>query len=84
MPILRKYNIQEINLLIEDVLKRFRHHNIVSDPQNLGVQEVNEISYIIRIICKTKSFEHFEITRLLKTFLIKKLNEHGISGFEIV
>ena len=84
LPILRKYNIQEINLLIEDVLKRFRHHNIVSDPQNLGVQEVNEISYIIRIICKTKSFEHFEITRLLKTFLIKKLNEHGISGFEIV
>ena len=83
LPILRKYNILEINLLLEDVLNNFKHHNIISGPQNLGVQEVNEVSYFIRIVCQTKSFEHFEVTRLLKTYLIKKLNEHGISGFEV-
>ena len=83
LPILRKYSILEINLLLEDVLNNFKHRNIISGPQNLGVQEVNEVSYFIRIVCQTKSFEHFEVARLLKTHLIKKLNEYGISGFEL-
>ncbi len=83
LPILRKYNIKEINILLEPVLKKFWHHNIISEPKNIGVQEVNEISYYIRIVCETKSFEHFEVTRLLKGCLVKELNEHGVEGFDI-
>ena len=83
LPILRKYNIEEINLMLEPVLKNFRHHNIISEPKNIGVQELNDVSYYIRIICETKSFEHFEVNRILKECLVKELNIYGIEGFDV-
>lgn len=83
LPILRKYNIEEINILLESVLLKFKHHNIVSEPKILGVEDVNDISYKIRITCETISFGHFEVTRLLKEDIIKKLNESGIVGFDV-
>ena len=83
LPILRKYHVEEINLLLKMVILKFRHHNIISEPKILGVQEVNDISYSIRITCETKSFEHFEITRLLKEEIVKVLNDNNIEGFDV-
>lgn len=82
LPILHKYSVEEIKILIESVINKISHHNIISDPVILGVQEINELYYVIRIVCETKSFEHFEITRIIKTELIKKLNDSGIEYFK--
>ena len=83
LPILRKYDIKEIHILLEEVILKFNHHNIISEPKISGVQEVNDISYCIRITCETTSFGHFEVTRLLKEEIVKKFNDNKIVGFEV-
>ena len=82
LPILHKYSVDDVIFLIKSVIKDFKHHNIISGPKILGVQEVNELSYAVRIVCETKSFEHFEVTRLLKTELVRALKENNIEYFE--
>ena len=76
--------MDEVVTIIENVIKKFSHHNLITEPKILGVQEINEIFYCIRIVCETKSFEHFEITRLLKTEIVKKLNTEGIEYLNLV
>lgn len=78
LPILHKYLVDEIIELVEGAIKDFNHHNIISRPKVLGVQVIDETFYSIRIVCPTKSFQHFEVTRVLKTKIVKMLNEEGI------
>ena len=78
LPILHKYHAESVILILEEVLKNFRHHNIISGPRILGVQEIGEFTYSIRIVCETISYQYFEVSRLLKKELVVKLNENGI------
>lgn len=76
-PILHKHLFSDIEKIIKIVLKEIKHHNIISEPGVLGIQEMDEISYKIRITCKTKPFQHFEVKRLINTEILKKLEEFG-------
>ncbi len=82
LPILHKYSVDDVIFLIESVIKKIKHHNIISVPRILGVQEINELFYSVRIVCETKSFKHFEINRILKTEIVRTMNKNGIEYFE--
>ena len=59
LPVLHKYSYSSIIKIIETVIKKIKHHNIISVPRILGIQRIEEISYTIRIVCETKPFEYF-------------------------
>lgn len=82
LPILHKYPVLDVIEIIKTVIKNIKHHNIISEPQILGVNDINEYVYLIRITCQTHPFEHFEVTRLIKTEIIKSLNENDIEYFD--
>lgn len=76
-PILHKNVFEDVSKIIKSVLNNIVHHSIISEPNVLGIQEIDEITYKIRITCQTKPFEHFAVTRLINTEIIKKLEECG-------
>ena len=77
-----KYNYEEVSAILEEVINKFYHHNIISGPRILGVENINELTYSIRIVCETESYQYFEISRLLKKDIVQKFNETGIEYFE--
>lgn len=78
LSILHKHSIEKVEEILFNVIKNFSYHSIISGPRILGVQRFDEISYTVRIICETKSYEHFEISRKLKTMFIKALQDNDI------
>lgn len=76
-PILHKYSYLEVKKLIESVINKIIHHNIINEPRILGIQGIDEITYKIRIVCATQPFTQFEITRLINTEILKVLEENG-------
>ena len=76
-PILHKHLFVEVENDIKETLSKVRHQNIINTPKVLGVQEVDDVSYKIRITCETKPFKQFEVTRLINTEVLKKLEEKG-------
>lgn len=82
LPILHKYKTDEVINIINSVLKRIKHHSIISEPRILGVNDISEFVYFVRITCQTYPFEYFEASRLIKTEIIKCLNDNGIEYFD--
>ena len=78
LPILHEYNVDVINKILENKLISFEHDSILERPKVLGVNNINEFAYSLRITCVTRSFEHFGVARKLKTEIIKALEENGI------
>lgn len=83
IPILHKYKVDDVVFIIETVIRKFYHHNIISVPKILGVENINELSYSIRIVCETLSYQYFEVSRLLKKEIVKELNKNNIEYLEI-
>ena len=84
IPVLHEYSYNVVHIILEDVLKRINHKSIVGSPIIKGIQEINEISYKVRIVCQTLPFEYFEISRLIKTEIIKEFDRSGIKYMEII
>lgn len=81
-PIFNAYSFEYINTILEDVLLKFEHTSILSKPRMLGINQINEFSYVVRIVCETKSFEYFDVARKIKTLIIKEFEKNGINTFE--
>lgn len=82
VPILHKHDIDNVILVIEDVINKFYHHNIISGPRILGVENITELTYSIRISCETISYQYFEVARLLKKDIVRNLKDNNIEFFE--
>ena len=83
IPILHEYSYNLIHIILEEALKRVKHKNIVSNPKIIGIQDVTEFCYKVRIVCQTLPFEYFEISRMIKTEVVKELNKNGIKYLDI-
>ena len=70
--------------IVETVIKKFRHHNINGGVKITGIQNLNEVSYTLRITAETKPYTYFEIARLLKVELIKTLQDNNIAFLEYI
>ena len=81
-PIFNAYSFEYINTILEDVLLKFEHTSILSKPRMLGINQINEFSYVVRIVCETKSYEYFDVVRKIKTLIIKEFEKNGINTFE--
>ena len=83
-PIPHEYSYNSIYIIINDVIKKIKHDSIIGSPTISGIQEVNEISYKIRIVCQTLPFEYFSVSRLLKTEIKNELSRNGIKYLDTV
>ena len=83
IPILHEYSYNLIHIILEEALKRVKHKNVVSNPKIIGIQDVTEFYYKVRIVCQTLPFEYFEISRMIKTEIVKELNKNGIKYLDI-
>ena len=83
IPVLHEYSYSFIHIVIEEGLTNVIHNNIVDKPIIKGIQEVNEIFYKVRIVCRTLPFEYFEIQRMIKTEVVKEFNKNNIKYFDI-
>ena len=83
-PIPHEYSYSSIYIIINDVIKKIKHDSIIGSPTISGIQEVNEISYKIRIVCQTLPFEYFSVSRLLKTEIKNELSRNGIKYLDAV
>ena len=77
-PILHEYSYNFINIIISGAINEVHHNNITERPRILGIQEVDELSYKVRVVCETLPFEYFEVSRLLNTAIIKEFSRNGI------
>ena len=84
LPILHKHNVDGVTLILEEVIKNFYHHNIINGPKILGVENISELSYSIRIVCETLSYQYFEVSRKLKKDIVKKLEENNIEYLDCI
>lgn len=84
LPILHEYNVEVVNNILSNVILKFNHESIISKPQILGVENIEEIFYSIRIVCETKSFEQFDVSRKLKSLVVKELNKNDIKYLDKV
>jgi small conductance mechanosensitive channel len=84
LPILHEYNIKTINIILERVISNFDHSSIIRKPKILGVQSINEITYLIRITCETKSFEHFGVARKLKDMIVDEFEKSDVKFLEYI
>lgn len=82
LPVLHKYPVLEVIDLLRGVIKDIKHHNIISEPIISGINNIDEIAYYIRISCETLPFTQFEIARIIKTVVVKTLNENKIEYLE--
>lgn len=78
LPILHEYYFEDVNIILENALKTFKHPSALESPRVLGVNEISELIYKIRIVCETKSFEYFDVTRKMKTLITKELKRNDI------
>lgn len=81
-PILHEYSYDFIHTIIEKTIKVIEHNSMIGRPKILGVQEINELSYKIRVVCQTLPFEYFEICRLINTEVVKALKQNNVMYIE--
>lgn len=79
-----KNDFNEVFNIVENVINKFYHHNIKGRTKIIGIQDLNEFSYTLRIVAETKPYTYFEVARLLKVELIKKLQDNNITFLEFV
>ena len=77
-PIIHEYSYEFVHRIIENTINKIEHRSIIIKPKILGIQEVNELSYNIRVVCQTLPFEYFEVCRLIKTEIIKELKKNNV------
>lgn len=69
-----------LNVLENLLLKlRAENQNITNDPTILGVNELGEIGYDIRIIAEVKPETHWSVQRNIKTQVIKEFKNNDIN-----
>lgn len=78
IPVLHEYSYDTVSKILEDALKMFNHNSILEKPRILGVNDINELSYKIRVVCETRSFEYFDVQRKIKTLIVKELEKNKI------
>ena len=78
LPVLHEYSFDYVNKILKDALELFDHQSILNKPRILGVNEINEISYVVRIVCETKSFEYFDVARKIKTLVVEEMKKNNI------
>jgi len=79
IPILHEYEYRFVNRILEEVVNSFNHESALETPRIKGVQKIDELCYWIRVVCITKSFENFDVSRTLKTKIIEKLKEKDVN-----
>lgn len=78
LPILHEYSFLIVNNILEDVINLFKHPSMLEKPKVLGVNEINELSYKVRVVCETKAFEFFDVQRKLKTLFLNELEKNNV------
>ena len=78
IPILHEYSYNVIHIIISDVLNKVEHPSMLEKPKVLGIQEINELSYKVRIVCQTLPFDYFGVSRYLKTEIVKELSKNEV------
>ena len=73
-------DIQKTFDLLEEHLPKFKEGKpeIVENPQNLGVVNLNSSSVDIRVIVKTLNEQHYGVERALRKFIKELLDKNGI------
>lgn len=73
-------DIQKTFDLLEENLPKFKEGKleIVENPQNLGVINLNSSSVDIRVIVKTLNEQHYGVERALRKFIKELLDKNGI------
>jgi small conductance mechanosensitive channel len=79
LVILNENEFDIIVKIIEDVINNFRHHNIKGKMKIIGIQEMNEVSYSVRIVAETNPYTYFEVARLAKVEIIKNLQKNKVT-----
>ena len=82
LVLLNENKYDKVYKIVEEVITKFSHHNIIGKINILGVEEINELSYTLRITGKTKPYDYFEVARLLKVELVKIFQENGVVFLE--
>ncbi len=77
-PISYKYDVYQVLEVIKKYSKEFRHKNIISKLDVVGVSSVFPNYYVVRVVCYVKSYEHFEISRLLNAYITSNLMQENI------
>ena len=83
LPILHEYQFSFVNRILEEVVNSFYHESALETPRIKGVQTIDELCYWVRIVCITKSFENFDVSRMLKTKIVEKLKEKEVKYVDL-
>ena len=78
ISILNENNLKYIYSIIEESLKNYSNPSVINQPEIKGLSQSNELSYVVRITCITKPYEHFAIEREIRTTIIKALQKSGV------
>lgn len=77
-PIAYKYDVYQVIEVFRKYSKEFKHKNIISKVDVVGVSDVLPNYYVVRVVCYVKSYEHFEISRLLNAYITSNLKQENI------
>ena len=83
LPIMNTNAYARVQNIINTTLFSYNDPKIKEKPRIIGVQNINEYSYSVRIICETDSFEQFRIMRDLRERIIINLQAEKIEFFNI-
>lgn len=78
LPVMHEYSFDYVNIILKNVLESFEHPSILGHPTISGVNDINDLSYKIRITCETRPFEYFDVERKIKTLIKNEFNKKGI------
>lgn len=84
IPIYHENEYKVVKESIEKVIKEYKHINLLKKPKLLGVQNIEELFYTVRIVFVTKSYEYFSVIRDFKTAVMIQLSKDNIKFSSIV
>jgi small conductance mechanosensitive channel len=73
-------DLQKLNEMMTEFLEMIfrKYEKIVEEPKFLGVVELSDSSINMRLIAKTKTLEHYQIERDIRSDLVEFLTQKGI------
>lgn len=83
LVLLNKNDYQTSYNIVKTVLNKYVHHNMTSGLSINGIVGMDELTYTMRITCKTQPYSYFEVARLLKVKLLEELQNNNIEFLEI-
>ena len=82
IPVLYEYKVEYVHSILENALEEFEHTSSLDKPRISGVQESTALYYVIRIVCLTRPFEKFDVSRKLRLAVIKAFEENDVCYYE--